>query len=605
MLVQQPSLDSLPQHSHSKRSRHRKQISPALSSLLSATTIPCPRNNKHRKRLNSDSSTLSKSNDIYSSASSSVNSSSLLSPYSSRRSSASSSLLTTPSSSISNDASFYIKPFSTNTNNSSSCSTLKDLDINDQFLTLDDFLSAVISDCEEDDDDDDEDDDNDSYYSFNIGSMPTHDQSLGHNPSLNQRHGLHPPARSPSKHTLTRRASAALLRSNNNIVVHPLAVFDDGYEADDALTSCNEAPPVVRKKRNAKKTASDQKSNKYQSFVSNLTASFKAVATSFSTSNQQLVASKDIFRFSPRSTDEPIPGRQGPVFIEGTGPARAAGKHVVSEPLLKNNKDNTSDDNLYVSSSSPSASGTQTESTAEPASEATNNEQPSVEAQTKTIPLKTYSIEEYALAPVPKGRDYRENSEFLRVYSMENMMRKNGKFDPLFTSKAQVVLLPRKDEIPAKSSTDSLCSLTTLSGKGCGFQTASNPALSTDWPSRCGCNTGNGPFSNTYKYLYSTNHGRVIRPCIHSTRDVKDLKPAALFTHVEGLDTLLNNLVKKLQVIKTNGATNAGGDMNHQSQTSSPTNGSIPSTSLLITLNQKPVTTKVPQRWVSIDADSI
>lgn len=589
MLVQQPSLESLPHHNlhdrSSRVSRRRKPLTPAISNLLTATTIPGSRN-KHRQRLNSNSSILSKAHDdTFFSTPSSANSSSLLSSssYSSRRSSANSSILST---SISHVPPFYIKSqrYTSINGSSSSSSTVKDVDIHNEYLTIDEFLSGAVSDCE--DEEEEEDDDNDSCYSLNLNSPPKHDS---HGPVSDQQasstqHQLS--TRSVSKYTLTRRASAALLRSNSSVKSHPLAVFDDGYDADDALTSCNEAP-ALKKKKGIKRMPA--KGFKYQTFVSNLTASFKAissVATSFSTSHQKFITSTDVFKFSPRSTDEPIPSRQAPIFIENSENSGASRKKIEARILSKNKlmKDKTevlSPSPITTKPLSTTTKPTTASDKVEPQAESKVGQgakEEDHETQVKNIPLQTYSVEEYALAPIPKGRDYRENSEFLRMYSLENRMRRNGKFGSTGASKAQVVLMPRKDEIPPKSSNASLCSLTTLSGKSCGDKKGSYI---------CGCRTGNGPFSNTYKYLYSSNHGRVIQPCIHSSKSKEAMSSITMSTHIEGLDKLLGSLVDKLKANKD--------------ELSKPVTSR--SVSSVVVCNPKPISTKVPQRWVPISVN--
>lgn len=675
MLVQQPSLESLPQHHRSSRaSRNRKRVSPAISNLLSATTIPCPRNTKRRPRLDSNE-------DSCFSTPSSANSSSLLS-LSSRRSSASSSISSNPI--TSNAQSFFLKPqlpYSCNTHptttttflntiatSNSSASTLKDLDLHSEFFSLDDYLSGVVSDVEDDDDDDDE-NDNDSCFSFTPGSPPDSELSVLKPGKRNTTRG--PPSRSPSKHMLTRRASAARLRSNSSVKMHPLAVFDDGYEADDAQTSCNEEAPQAKKKKSHKKAS---KGFKYQSLVTNLTASFKAissVATSLSSSHQKLVSSTDVFKFSPRSTDEPIPNRANPRFVE-----ERKGKAESKDVKKDESKASATPLPAPNSTPSPSTSSTSTPTETKP-QESTSESTPTAatESEDKHIPLKTYSIEEYALAPIPKGRDYRENSSFLRIYSLENTMKKHGKLSSSWVSKAQVMLLPRKDEIPSSNggSSGSIVSVssisspltktvTTLSGDdfishehgSCESGNGSTSGNSTNGKSSecCGCSTGNGPFSNTYKYLYSNNHGRVIQPCIHYTKKKNSGLPAAArggaaqqSSEIEGLDTLLDLLVQKLKVnqqhqrqeskpsqqhenLSESGSSASSSSSDISASSSSPSSSTITTTSsptseipssfsststctstIASTLSSLSALThsnpKVPQRWVPISIQEL
>lgn len=133
-----------------------------------------------------------------------------------------------------------------------------------------------------------------------------------------------------------------------------------------------------------------------KSFMSQFTASLKAftsVASSLSSSQRSLLSSSnDVFAFSPRSTDEPIPVTR----VMSMPPVRP------SKPLK----------------------------------------------EVKIIALETYSIQEYSLPTPPRHRDIRENPDFLRIYALEILMRKNGKLSSGFSGKAQVALLPRLDEVP-------------------------------------------------------------------------------------------------------------------------------------------------------------
>lgn len=159
----------------------------------------------------------------------------------------------------------------------------------------------------------------------------------------------------------------------------------------------------------------EPKAPKKPSFMSQVTASIKAftsAASALSASQQSLLSNSDVFAFSPRSTDEPIP-RSPCRSMNLAPPVRRAKRPQIVKPKV---------------------------SVAVPAAAAVP-----VANKPKVIALETYSVQEFAL-PTPnlRPRDIRENPDFLRIYSLEILMRKNGKLN--CGGKAQVALLPRSDD---------------------------------------------------------------------------------------------------------------------------------------------------------------
>jgi hypothetical protein len=123
-----------------------------------------------------------------------------------------------------------------------------------------------------------------------------------------------------------------------------------------------------------------------KSFVSNLTASLKvlsSVASSLS-SAQQRMDTANVLAFTPSIMDEPHPSR----FMVPT--ATAVPERKIS------------------------------------------------------ISLQTYNIQT-TLPPHLRPREMRMNCDFYRIYALECLMRQNGKFDPEFQGRAQMILEPRKD----------------------------------------------------------------------------------------------------------------------------------------------------------------
>lgn len=184
---------------------------------------------------------------------------------------------------------------------------------------------------------------------------------------------------------------------------HPLSSLDDAVDDSDMPESSGDK-------------------NKIKKIVSRLGNSFKALrtaATSFSASQQNLLSSTNVFTFQPRSTDEPIPAS---VSVVPT---------AVSTPVQR-----TEPTTLPPSAKPRSKIRLQAAVVPKPQAP-------------KPIPLKTYFVQEYALPS--KSREVRENSSFYRVYALEVLMRQHGKLDPEFPGKAQVALLPRNDDLPARA----------------------------------------------------------------------------------------------------------------------------------------------------------
>lgn len=213
-----------------------------------------------------------------------------------------------------------------------------------------------------------------------------------------------------------KRASMSRLCSNRSVSAPLLQVSSVEGERHPLATESDEESDGEFEPKEQKTMAM---------FLSQVKARFKAlssVAASLSASNQSLIAGSDVFPFSPRATDEPIPVCRGRSM--NLGPARPR-RAPMKKPVLSIPK---------------------------------QPQQAPVAAQTKpkVIALKTYSVQEYAL-PMPRHRDIRENPDFLRIYALETLMRKNGKLkvdnghgssSSSSSSKAQVALMPRSDEVP-------------------------------------------------------------------------------------------------------------------------------------------------------------
>lgn len=169
---------------------------------------------------------------------------------------------------------------------------------------------------------------------------------------------------------------------------HPLAE-DDSTDFEDPVSvlpqlrqecSKDDGSPILHV---PKSTESKSAITLPKSFVSNLSSSLKtlqSVAASLSSSQDKLY-SRNLFAFSPRQMDEPIPQQ------------------------LPNN----------------------------------NQQKPS-----KSISLRTYNIQSTIIAHL-RPRELRINSQFYRVYAAETLMRKNGKLDDDFAGRAKPILEPRRD----------------------------------------------------------------------------------------------------------------------------------------------------------------
>lgn len=165
---------------------------------------------------------------------------------------------------------------------------------------------------------------------------------------------------------------------------HPLTDVDSLNDEVDSSFGKECEPCALREK------SEERKSRLPLSFVSNLTASLKAlqsVAMSISTSQEKLYA-RSLFAFSPRVMDEPIPR-----FLQRP-------KH------------------------SPTTSSTH--------------------KHPKAISLTTYNVQSTVIAHL-RPRELRVNSQFYRVYAVETLMRLNGKLDDEFPGRARPILEPRLD----------------------------------------------------------------------------------------------------------------------------------------------------------------
>lgn len=214
---------------------------------------------------------------------------------------------------------------------------------------------------------------------------------------------------------LLKRRSMSILASGHR-VVSPCLEYSTVDEQSHPLADETEDAPLE-----------EPSAKKPFSFMSQFTASIKAftsAASSLSMSHQSLLSSSDVFQFSPRSTDEPIPRCNGRSLSLSAPPVRRSKMRNMSSTALKD-------------STVPQA---QTAPTAVPQAK-----------KPKVIALETYSVQEFALPPPPRQRDIRENPDFLRIYAIESVMRKNGTLASDAPGKAQVALLPRLDEVPKPS----------------------------------------------------------------------------------------------------------------------------------------------------------
>lgn len=228
---------------------------------------------------------------------------------------------------------------------------------------------------------------------------------------------------------LTKRKSMSVMRSGSRMI----------YTASTDICSVDDCShPLSTSSESASEDEEEDKhpvSSRSLSFVSALSARFKALksaAMEFSQSHQSLLVSttgSDVFTFSPRSTDECAPSG----FRE---PARQMAMPIVARGGGRN---------MTVPVRMRSRIAAQSAIATAPAPATAKPEPP------KDIVLDTYSVQHHILPPPPRVRDIRENPDFLRVYALESLMRRNGKLDPGFEGKACVALVPRADKIPDRS----------------------------------------------------------------------------------------------------------------------------------------------------------
>lgn len=224
-------------------------------------------------------------------------------------------------------------------------------------------------------------------------------------------------------------------------------------------------------------------------FLSELKQRFKAftnAAASLSSGQQYMVNSSDVFPFSPRATDEPIPvcgggrgmggmgdlmqpvaapvRRKRPQMKRALEAARARVEHLKQlkqqqlEQQAAQQQQSLQDQISQPLPEQPLPVSPQQEQNTQ-----TQTPAPGV-AKPKAIALQTYSVEEFELPP-PRSREIRENPDFLRIYALESFMRQRHKLlgsqghapqvpaslqrnKTAVSSKAQVVLMPRGDEVP-------------------------------------------------------------------------------------------------------------------------------------------------------------
>lgn len=239
---------------------------------------------------------------------------------------------------------------------------------------------------------------------------------------------------------LVTRKSLSVLRSGNRMV----ASCSEFSSVDDASHPLSKTAPA-----SSKTTDEEEDSERVTglgrslSLVSAISARFKALksaATSFSQAHQALVAStaKDVFTFSPRSTDECAPA----AFCDAPVVPIRSGRGMTM-PAVRRRMANQSA--VVVPKAKPQPTVTSVEASA---STATTTDTPAPPAPPKVIALSTFSVQEYMLPPSPRLRSIRENGDFLRVYALEGLMRQSGKLDPGFEGKACVALVPRSDSVP-------------------------------------------------------------------------------------------------------------------------------------------------------------
>lgn len=237
----------------------------------------------------------------------------------------------------------------------------------------------------------------------------------------------------------------------------------------------DQSHPLAKKKQEDGEQAPDQEreqeqeevhssvkldTGKKQSFMAQFAASIKSF-TFAASSHQPFLSFSDILPFSPRSTDESIPtvssSRRSMNLVQPTVVRRfeRSGAHTKIRTQLHKKQQqeaqlsSTRSSTISPSSSSTSSCGTSTvDVDVDSKQTATTGITNTTAKKPKLIALITYSFQEFVLPPPPRAREFRENPDFLRIYALETMMRKTGKLNSdANRGKARVLLMPRSDEI--------------------------------------------------------------------------------------------------------------------------------------------------------------
>lgn len=318
---------------------------------------------------------------------------------------------------------------------------------------------------QEEDEDEDEDDDEDDISSSSFSSVSSSYSSIFRSASVSS---TSPTSGSLNSITMprgvTKRKSVSVMRSGSKIISMPttdIKSVDDFSHPLSTVPSSDDLSSMATTTGNSDNESTSSPPLKHTlTLVNAISASFKALkaaAMGFSQSHQALLTSTvthDVFTFSPRSTDERAPNTTGFRGISATD----------NEDAASGSDDGSDDGNTRSNSrtlrrsriSSQSAiavphhhNHTADSGSSSPSSEPTHPAAASASAS--AVRLATFSIQEHVLPPPPRLRDIRENPDFLRVYALEGLMRRNGKLDPGFEGRACVALMPRADKIPDRS----------------------------------------------------------------------------------------------------------------------------------------------------------
>ena len=220
---------------------------------------------------------------------------------------------------------------------------------------------------------------------------------------------------------------------------HPLSVSESEIDELD-FRMFQRAPRIEEERPDVEMTPPTRKS----AFKSNLTASLRALrsaAKSFSSLTTPMITPDDFLTRSIISIDPPVP------FTDERMPPRL---EDTPTPELRRYLNPTT--NAPIEAHVPPSLAQTTSTTKCTASIQMQTYKISRSAKSTSpsvISRRTQSTAEDAVAEGGAGRlarqrDYRENSDFIRIAVLEMLMRKNGKLDDQKPGRAKWALLPRK-----------------------------------------------------------------------------------------------------------------------------------------------------------------